>query len=167
MEPLKEDKQYFFELPTIDLKPNIYKAHITVQDTICDRTREFPLDFSIYYPTDVFKYKFNNILAVYNKENNGGYDFTAYQWMLNGVPIEGATSSVYHIDTTFVIGQRYSVLLTRSDGVVLPSCWLEIEKVPEYTTVTSNAPATKHLINQRVIIRKDDKDYNIYGQRVK
>ena len=167
IEPYKQDKQWYFSLPTQDLKPNFYKARIIVQDTICDRKLEFPLDFSIYYPNDVFKYKFNNILAVYNKENNGGYDFTAYQWLLNGVPIEGATSSVYHIDTTFVIGQRYSVILTRSDGVVLPSCWLEIEKVPEYTTVTKNAPATKHLINQRIVIRKEDQEYNIYGQRTK
>ena len=167
IEPYKQDKQWYFELPTQELKPNLYKAHITVQDTICDRKLDFPLDFSIYYPNDVFKYKFNNTLAVYNKENNGGYDFTAYQWLLNGAPIEGATSSVYHIDTTFVIGQRYSVILTRSDGVVLPSCWLEIEKVPEYTTVTKNAPATKHLINQRFVIRKEDKEYNIYGQRTK
>lgn len=167
IEPMKQDKQYFFELPTQDLKPNLYEARITVKDTICDRFIEFPLNFSIYYPHDIFKYKFNNTLAVYNKENNGGYDFTAYQWLLNGAPIEGATSSVYHIDTTFVIGQRYSVILTRADGVVLPSCWLEIEKVPEYTTVTKNAPATKHLINQRIVIRKDDKDYNIYGQRMK
>jgi len=167
IEPYKQDKQWYFELPTQALKPNLYKAQIIVQDTICDRTLKFPLDFSIYYPIDVFKYKFNNVLSVYNKENNGGYDFTAYQWLLNGIPIVGATSSVYHIDTTFVIGQHYSVILTRSDGVVLPSCSMEIEKVPEYTTVTKNASATKHLINQRLVIRKEDKEYNIYGQRMK
>ena len=167
IEPFEENRQMYFELPTQELKPNLYTARITVQDTICDRNREYPVNFSIYYPHDVFKYKFNNTLAVYNKENNGGYDFTAYQWLLNGAPIEGATSSVYHIDSTFVIGQRYSVILTRADGVVLPSCWLEIEKVPEYTTVTKNAPATKHLINQRFVIRKEDKEYNIYGQRTK
>ena len=167
IEPYTQDKQWYFELPTQALKPNLYKAQIIVQDTICDRTLKFPLDFSIYYPSDVFKYKFNNVLSVYNKENNGGYDFTAYQWLLNGIPIVGATSSVYHIDTTFVIGQHYSVILTRSDGVVLPSCSMEIEKVPEYTTVTKNASATKHLINQRLVIRKEDKEYNIYGQRMK
>ena len=167
IEPYTQDKQWYFELPTQALKPNLYKAQIIVQDTICDRTLKFPLDFSIYYPSDVFKYKFNNVLSVYNKENNGGYDFTAYQWLLNGIPIVGATSSVYHIDTTFVIGQHYSVILTRSDGVVLPSCLMEIEKVPEYTTVTKNASATKHLINQRLVIRKEDKEYNIYGQRMK
>ena len=167
IEPYTQDKQWYFELPTQALKPNLYKAQIIVQDTICGRTLKFPLDFSIYYPSDVFKYKFNNVLSVYNKENNGGYDFTAYQWLLNGIPIVGATSSVYHIDTTFVIGQHYSVILTRSDGVVLPSCSMEIEKVPEYTTVTKNASATKHLINQRLVIRKEDKEYNIYGQRMK
>ena len=167
IEPKKQSLDWYFELPTDKLKPDYYQATITVQDTICNRTLEFPIEFSIYYPNTIFKCKFNNVLAVYNKENNGGYEFTGYQWLLDGAPIPGATQSVYHMDTTFVIGQYYSVILTRSDGVILPSCAQMIEKVNNYVSESNKAPATKHLINQRLVIRKDEKDYNVYGQRMK
>jgi hypothetical protein len=167
IEPKKVSFDWYFELPTEKLKPDYYQATITVLDTICNRTLEFPIEFAIYYPSSIFKCKFNNVLAVYNKENNGGYEFTGYQWLLDGAPIPGATQSVYHLDTTFVIGQYYSVILTRSDGVILPSCAQMIEKVNNYVSESNKAPATKHLINQRLVIRKDEKDYNIYGQRMK
>lgn len=167
IEPKKKSLDWYFELPTDKLKPDYYQATITVQDTICNRKLEFPIEFAIYYPSTIFKCKFNNVLAVYNKENNGGYEFTGYQWLLNGAPIPGATQSVYHMDSSFVIGQYYSVILTRSDGVILPSCAQMIEKVNNYVSESNKAPATKHLINQRLVIRKDEKDYNIYGQRMK
>lgn len=167
IEPKKKSLDWYFELPTDKLKPDYYQATITVQDTICNRKLEFPIEFAIYYPSSIFKCKFNNVLAVYNKENNGGYEFTGYQWLLDGAPIPGATQSVYHLDTTFVIGQYYSVILTRSDGVILPSCAQMIEKVNNYVSESNKAPATKHLINQRLVIRKDEKDYNIYGQRMR
>lgn len=167
IEPKKKSLDWYFELPTEKLTPDVYQAKISVQDTLCNRTLEFPIEFAIYYPSSIFKCKFNNVLAVYNKENNGGYEFTGYQWLLDGAPIPGATQSVYHLDTTFVIGQYYSVILTRSDGVILPSCAQMIEKVNNYVSESNKAPATKHLINQRLVIRKDEKDYNIYGQRMK
>lgn len=154
-------------LPTQDLKPGVYKARITVQDTICDRTLEYPIDLTVYYPSDIFKYKFNNVLAVYNKQNNGGYEFTAYQWYRNGLPIEGATSSVYHVDSTFTLGDIYFVMLTRADGLTLPSCPQTISNVPDYDEHTNAAPARKEIINQRMYIYIDDRIYDSHGQRIK
>lgn len=157
----------YIVLPTQDLKPGVYKARITVQDTICDRTLEYPIDLSVYYPSDIFKYKFNNVLAVYNKQNNGGYDFTAYQWYRNGQPIEGATSSVYHVDSTFTLGDIYFVMLTRADGLTLPSCPQTISNVPDYDEHTSGAPARKEIINQRMYIYIENRVYDSHGQRIK
>ena len=162
-----EPKNNYITLPTSDWKPGVYQAKITVQDTICGEVLEFyPIDLTVYYSKDIFKYKFNNVLAVYNKQYNGGYDFTGYQWYRNGEAIEGATSSVYHTEEPFVSGDVYYVLLTRADGLVLPSCPQIIESVPTYEPQTENAPATKHLINRQIIIRKGEQTYNIYGQRI-
>ena len=157
----------YIVLPTQDLKPGVYKARITVQDTICDRTLEYPIDLTVYYPSDIFKYKFNNVLAVYNKQNNGGYDFTAYQWYRNGQPIEGATSSVYHVDSTFTLGDIYFVMLTRADGLTIPSCPQTISNVPDYDEHTSGAPARKEIINQRMYIYIENRVYDSHGQRIK
>ena len=150
------------------MKPGIYQAKITVQDTICDQVLEFPIDFTVFYPSDIFKYKFNNVLAVYNKANNGGYDFVAYQWYRNGEPIPGATESVYHTEEPFTLGDTYFVMLTRADGLVLPSCPQIIEIVPNYELDQNQAPqARKQMINQRLYIYIEDRVYDSHGQRIK
>ena len=160
--------QGYISLPTNDMKPGIYQAKITVQDTICDQTLEFPIDFTVFYPSDIFKYKFNNVLAVYNKANNGGYDFVAYQWYRNGEPIPGATESVYHTEEPFTLGDTYFVMLTRADGLVLPSCPQTIEIVPNYELDQNQAPqARKQMINQRLYIYIEDRVYDSHGQRIK
>lgn len=153
-------------LPTNELKPGYYQSRITVQDTVCDQLLEFPIDFTVFYPSDIFKYKFNNVLAVYNKANNGGYEFVGYQWYCNGVAIPGATESVYHTEAPFTLGDVYFVVLTDKNGMTLPSCSQTIETI-DLPIETQQAPqATKHLINRQIIIRKGEQTFNIYGQRV-
>ena len=151
-------------LPTDQLIPGIYNAQITVEDTICERTLTFPINLTVYYPSSVFAYKFNNVLAVYN---NTGYNFTGYQWYHNGEPIVGATGSVYHSAEPFVLNDTYYVVLTRADGVVMPSCEKVIDHVDDYTVEQNNAPAVrKTLIDQHLYIERDGHIYNSYGVRV-
>lgn len=156
----------FIPLPTNELKPGIYNAQITVQDTICDQTLKFPIDLFVNYPSDIFKYKFNNVLAVYTKDYNGGYEFIGYQWYRNGEKIEGATSSVYHTEAPFTLGDVYYVVLMDKNGLELPSCPQTIEDVPDYNPTQEQAPASKHLINRQIVIRKGDQSFNVFGQRI-
>ncbi len=153
-------------LPTQNMKPGKYQAKITVQDIVCEQTLEFPLNMTVNYPKDIFKFKFNNVLAVYNEDYNGGYVFTNYQWYYNGQPIAGANTSVYHSEVPLEAGE-YFVMLTDANGLTMPSCPQDIkeDKIPDYSDL-HNAPATKHLINRQIVIRKGTESYNIYGQRV-
>lgn len=153
-------------LPTNELKPGYYQSRITVQDTVCDQLLEFPIDLAVFYPSNIFKYKFNNVLAVYNKANNGGYEFVGYQWYRNGEAIQGATESVYHTEAPFTLGDVYFVVLTDKNGMTLPSCSQTIETIDLPIETQQAPPATKHLINRQIIIRKGEQTFNIYGQRV-
>jgi len=149
-------------LPTYKITvPGKYKAQIVVVDKWCD-TLSFPLDIDVYYSKDIFKYKFNNVLAVYNKDENGKHVFSAFQWYFNGEPIMGASESIYHTDGQMPSGEYY-VELTDKDGNKQRSCPQEIKPVdidPE------PAPAKKVLQNGHIYIQKDDSLYDIYGQRV-
>ena len=157
-------------LPVDNLKPGTYKAMIAIDDPNCQQTLEFPLDIAVYYPNDIFKYKYNNVLAVYKKGFGGnvnpGYDFVGYQWYRNGEAISGATESIYHAANPFTLNDSYYVVLTRADGVVLPSCELVIDNVPDFNQQGNGAPV-KVLQNQRMYILRDDQVYDIFGQRVK
>lgn len=111
--------------PMTHLRAGHYKnAYVEVQDTACQQTLQFQLPFDVLYPSNVFTQKWEDVLVVFNKENNGGYEFIAYQWMLNGMPIEGATGVYYYVGPDEVLQQGgvYSVLLTTKDGQTIQSC---------------------------------------------
>ncbi len=157
-------------LPTYVLqKPGNYQAQLFVPDMYCD-TISFPVNFTVYYPSDIFKRKFNNVLAVYNKQNNGGYDFVHYEWHLirNGQDtIIGGDQSVYHQDMPFEQYDAVYVVLTDNNGFTLPSCPQVWENVPDFNDQQNNAPAAQKVIrNNRMCIRIDGRIYDMYGQRV-
>lgn len=157
-------------LPTYVLqKPGNYQAQLFVPDMYCD-TISFPIDVTVYYPSDIFKRKFNNVLAVYNKQYNGGYDFAHYEWHLirNGQDtIIGGDQSVYHQDMPFEQYDAVYVVLTDNNGFTLPSCPQVWENVPDFNDQQNNAPAAQKVIrNNRMCIRIDGRIYDMYGQRV-
>lgn len=153
-------------LPTSQLKAGKYNMALYLVDAVFGDTVVCPFTLLVLYPADIFKIKFGNVLAVYNSKNNGGYNFTGFQWFMNGDTIPGATQSVYHSDTLFVVGDEFYVELTDPSGMKLQSC-------PQ--TVTSAAsinekktmPAEKIMQDRHLYIRKDDVLYDIYGQRVR
>lgn len=153
-------------LPTSKIKkPGRYHGVIAIDDQYCDPL-SLPLDFDINYPSSIFKYKFTNVLAVYNKEHNGGYEFTGYQWYLNGRAIEGATQAVYYHGKPFSVGDEVYVELTDVNGLTLPSCPQTIEEVPDYSPQPAEAQAQKMMLNNRIVIRQGGRTFDIYGQRV-
>ena len=155
-------------LPTQKLKtPGVYVGELQVIDANAQETLTFPIDFTVNYPSDVFKYKFNNVLAVYNPGfgGNEGWSFTGYQWYCNNVAIPNATGAVYHSEEEFKVGDTYYVELT-ANGVTIPSCEQTINDVPSYTSSAAPAPAKKTIVNQHMVISKDGKNYDIYGQRI-
>ena len=155
-------------LPITDLAPNNYVMKIQVEDVNCKETATSPdLNFTVRYPEDVFVYKFNNVLAVYQKGfgGNKGYDFVSYQWYHNDIEIPNATEPIYHTTEPFVKGDTYYVVLTDKNGMVLPSCPKTIETVDDYNKPNA-APAQKRLINKRIYIIRDGRTYDAYGQRV-
>lgn len=153
-------------LPTRDLKtPGYYTGTLTIEDKNCD-TKQYQIHLVVNYPSDIFQFKFNNVLAVYQ---NQGYQFSAYQWYINGLPVDGATSSVLYLgeNVTFQTGDVVYVMLTDKNGMTLPSCPQQLNDIPDYTPDENKAPARKMIINSQFIIRKDNSDYDIYGQRVR
>lgn len=156
------------ELPTKNIKtPGYYTGTLTVEDAKCD-TKQEQLHIAVNYPSDIFQLKFNNVLAVYQ---NKDYQFSAYQWYVNGLPIDGATSSVLYLgkNVIFKEGDVVFVMLTDKNGMTLPSCPQTLSDIdPDMDNEDWNkAPARKMIINSQFVIRKGETDYDIYGQRVR
>lgn len=157
-----------FILPTSSIeKAGIYKGTLYIEDHDCDSVITVPIDFTVKYPSDIFKFKFNNVLAVYQ---NTGYEFTAYQWVVNDKPVLDANSSIYYLGqgNTFNEGDVVYVLLTDKDGLVLPSCPQTLTDIQDYNPEPEEpAQAHKKIVNRRFVIQRGEDIYDIYGQKVK
>lgn len=158
-----------FTLPTASItKAGHYQGTLLIEDTEdeCDSI-VVTIDFTVYYPSDIFKFKFNNVLAVYK---NSGYTFTAYQWYKNGLPIEGATESILYLGqgVAFEENDTVFVVLTDQDGLTLPSCPQILTDIQDYNPQEEEpAAAQKKIINRRFVIQKGEEMYDIYGQKIK
>ena len=162
----------YFTLPTASInKAGIYHGQLIIDDLYCDSIVE-NIDFTVYYPSNIFQLKFNNVLAVYKDGfgGNNGYEFTGYQWYRNHEPIEGATESILYLgqNVTFEYGDTVFVMLTDKDGLVLPSCEQILTDIPDFNPEEEEAaPARKMIINRQFVIKKGEDMYDIYGQRVR
>ena len=104
---------------------------------------------------------------------NSGYEFSNYEWHLirgvqDTVMAAGPEVSILYLGqgVTFESGDIVYVVLTDKDGMTLPSCQQVITDVKDFNPQPQNAPASKHLIDRRIVIKKGEQSYNIYGQRI-
>ncbi|MBR5190277.1 MAG: PKD domain-containing protein [Paludibacteraceae bacterium] len=111
-----KDNAFVIPMPE-GMIPNRYKAEISFGKQSCGKEKEEVL-VDLMYSRDVIAQRWNDVLAVKNKDYNGGYDFVAFQWYKNSEAILGATSSVLYVEEGFNSADEYSVLLTRIDDNV-------------------------------------------------
>lgn len=113
--------QTVIEVPVPEpVRPDVYKADLVCSDEHSG-TDTLDVRIVVQYPSAVMAQKWNDVLALYNEEYNGGYTFSAYQWYKDGVALEGETGSYLYqpLDTA----AHYQVLLTRADdGVTMLTC---------------------------------------------
>lgn len=116
-----------------NVRPGYYSAVLTLHDLNCG-DKQYPFDFSVFYPSSVIAQKWDDVLGVLK---TSGYRYSAYQWLRNSIPVEGATDSYYYLgeDDVFQPGDMYQVLLTRvGENVAVPTC-------PFYPDTQSAMPA--------------------------
>ena len=136
-------------------RPDTYEATLYLNNGSCRDTATMSsvtFTFDILYPSWFAEQHWNDYLAVLSPEGNktednpAGYTFTAYQWYINGEPIDGATDPMlYYLhgiptadmphsdgDTTYAAGSYYQVMLTREDdGKAILTCPLIPQEIPD------------------------------------
>ena len=155
----------WINLPVEDIqKPGLYHGHIAVKDRWCPNDFNFPINILVRYPSDVFKFKFFNVLAV---RQDAGYNFIHYQWYINNQPVGGDVSVLYlGEDVVLQETDEVYVRLTDQNGMVLESCPQQISY--ENKPIKPNkAPIQKIIKNQRMYILRDEQMYDMFGREVK
>ena len=103
-----------------DKYPLLFTFYDLVSDTL---HKQVHVNLVVHYPDSILHQKWNDVIAIRDSLNNGGYNFIAFQWYKGDSIIEGATGPYLYLNgAEFDYGQPYYVELTRSDSVVLTTC---------------------------------------------
>lgn len=150
-----------------DIDPGQYAATITFDgDTTGIEVFEF--DVNVFYNSSILTQKWNDVIAIYNADNNGGYEFDSYSWYRNGELVQGAVAPYLKIDGAELdFTATYQARVRRvSDGVVTYTCPFTPEDrtyrhVNDYPVIT--VYPTKVAPNGKVKVQLADPDAgNIY-----
>lgn len=108
-----------------DIIPGSYPVRITFRgDTATVGTEVFDFSVDVYYSGSILVQKWNDVIAIYNAGNNGGYEFDSYAWYCNGERIPDAIKPYLRIDgENLDFTSEYQARVRRvSDGVTAYTC---------------------------------------------
>lgn len=123
-EVLPSGSSLLLDIPA-NVRPDVYYAEIQFFDNVGSvETAKQPITITVKYdPHKVLAQKWNDVITLLNKENNGGYDFTSYQWYKNGELLTGENFSYLYLENAELDpNDSYTALLVRNDGTELFTC---------------------------------------------
>ena len=126
------DMAFAMPLPEQEGAAGRYAVDFTFYNEYCGSTQR-SLSIDVSYPSSVIVQRWNDVLALQNQDNNGGYDFTSatFQWYADGAPVDGQSHSIYYSpNATLSIDALYTVEITTPDGVSIFTCPFQAVEVP-------------------------------------
>ena len=124
------------------ITPGVYTASLYFYQFCCGVRKEERM-IEVRYSSSIVEQKWNDVLTMLSPKYNGGYEFTAFQWFKDNMPLAGETHSYLYqpLDTE----SEYYVVATRKDGVSIATCPIQ----PVYREQQSDYP-TIVKVGQRV-----------------
>lgn len=144
------------------IRPDIYPINVVFHDAYSGNA-DIPTSVIVHYPDTILVQKWNDVLAIRDSSDNGGYVFTAYQWYKDNEKIDGATLPYLYVsDKELEMDDvPYYVELSRVGAATVTSCpfypsqHTPVSSYPHITdgienisvSLSLNAKATLHTIS--------------------
>ena len=154
--PFDAETNYFsIEIPNV-CRPNNYHATIVLKDenSLCGDL-SLPFNFNVYYSSSILDAKFDNLIAVYDADNNGGYSFIEYQWYRNNQLLDGETNSYLYLRDGDIFQEEdcfYLVVKRKDDGFVTRTC----EICPQKETAVDDILSEESFVTLTLLDRGSD-----------
>jgi hypothetical protein len=118
----------------------------------------FDLELVVNFSANMIFQRWNDVLSVVAPQYNYDFLFNSFQWMKNGVAIDGATLSYYYEEDGLDIEAEYQVEVVLPNGIVLTTC--------PFSPISYDQPQQapqKIIENQQLIILRNNVRYNAQG----
>lgn len=132
------------------VRPDQYQVQIELKNEICNEYNiRYSMPLLVRYPSWVLEQKWNDVVALLNERNNGGYRFSSYEWRRNGSIVKNANRSYLYLPNEMQLGDVIEAYLTREgDDYAIPTCAIHIvdrtnqqqSEHPELITFDVNNP---------------------------
>ena len=152
-------------------RPGIYTQEVIVTAENGINTRVYNITVERRFSfNDIVEQKYNNTLIVNNNfNNNGGYEFVAYEWFKNGalVSTEQFFSEGDNVTDLLDPSASYSVRVTTAQGEVINTCIGTIELTSSFSLrILENPVAQGRQLNVRAdfpAVELENATYQIYS----
>ena len=124
------------------ITPGVYQAEIAFYQFCCGTYTQVR-NVEIRYRSSIVEQKWNDVLTLLSPKYNGGFDFTAFQWYKDDMPLEGETHS--YLYQPLDVNSTYYVLLTRADGSIMKTCPIQPVYHEQQTAYPTIVPAGQHM----------------------
>jgi hypothetical protein len=124
------------------ITPGVYRVKMKFYQFCCGIYTE-EHEFEIRYRSSIVEQKWNDVLTVLSPKYNGGFEFTAFQWYKDGMPLDGETHS--YLYQPLDMNAIYYVELTRADGLVMTTCPIQPVYHEQQTPFPTVVPAGQHM----------------------
>ena len=148
------------------IRPDFYSALLTVDNNICAKVTQSHYDVKLLvrYPSWIIEQNWNDVVALLNEYYNGGYRFSAYEWIVNDNPTGNHLSYLY-LPSSLGSGDEVSISLIRQgEDYAVPSCPIVIyDKSSEWV---SEYPVLAHptqVRGQLRLVARTDGEYALYS----
>lgn len=147
-------------------RPGTYNALLTFYDKSECTDQSFDVQFDVLYPSSLIFQRWDDVLSVKSAQFNGGYEFTAYQWLQDGQPIEDAEQSYYYAPDKLVFTSEYQVLLTDVNGKQIITCPFTPQPSPSHVSVSPAIVRVGDELTVSVPENAHVEFYNMSGTRM-
>lgn len=124
------DSSFEIPIPATIESAKSYTAEIILYGDCIDETISFNF-MANYAATDIFTQRWNDVLAIKNSTENGGHEFTSFQWYKNDKIMSGETRSYIYVENEFNTSDEYYVKLVNVEGLELCTCKKKLEDQSE------------------------------------
>lgn len=105
---------HLFETVYQYVRPDYYTVDIEIKNDICNNTiYRYTMPLLVRYPSWVLEQKWNDVVAILNEDNNGGYRFSSYEWYRNGDLVQRTNCSYLYLPNDLQPGDLIEAHLIR------------------------------------------------------